>query len=118
MYRSTQERAGCHHNGATVNLTARSEPDALYGPVGNQKISHFSLNDRESFLRRKLSLHGLAIDFAIALCARAANSRPFAPVEKPELYSRRISDPPHYAVKRVNLTNKMAFPQAPNCRIT
>jgi hypothetical protein len=101
-----------------VNFAAGYEPDTLYGPVGNQKVSHFPLNDRERFLRQKLSLHGLAIDFAIALCAWATDSRTFAPVEKPELYSRRISDPPHDAVKRVNLTNKVAFPQATNCRIT
>lgn len=49
--------------------------------------------------------------------ARPLNRRSLAAIEQAELDARGISKPTHYAIKRIHLTNQMAFAQTADSRI-
>ena len=66
-------------------------------------------NDRQVWLSRNYSLHGLAIQLAICLRARAANSRALGAVQQPELNSSPVNHSAHQTIQRIDLPHQMAF---------
>ena len=57
-------------------------------------------------------LHRCAIKRAVGLGARPAHRRAFAAIEQTKLDARRIRDPAHQAVQRIDLAHQMAFADA------
>ena len=62
-------------------------------------------------------LHGLAIELAVGLGARAAHGRALAPVQHPELDAAAIGRPRHHAVERIDLADEMALAEPADRRI-
>ena len=62
-------------------------------------------------------LHGLAVELAVGLRARALNGRPLGPVQHPELNAGRVGDAAHQSVERVDLPDQVALAQTANRRV-
>ena len=60
------------------------------------------------------SLHALTVERLIGLGAGRPDRRAFARIEHPELYTRLVNSPGHFAAQRVNLPNQMALADAAN----
>src|SRR5690606_38516486 len=68
-------------------------------------------------LGRNGRLHGLAIERAVCLGARSANSRPLASIENAELDARLVSHATHETIERVDLAHKVSLAQTANGRV-
>ena len=62
-------------------------------------------------------LHGLAIELAVGLGARALHGRALGAVEQAELDAGGIRHPPHQAVQRIDLAHQVALAEPADGRI-
>ncbi len=62
-------------------------------------------------------LHGLAVELAVGLGARALHGRALGAVEQPELDAGGVGDAAHQAVEGIDLAHQMALAEAADGRI-
>ena len=95
---------------------AISSPDSVTTPTHafrciNDKIRNRLGADFEVRLLGQQRLHGLAIELAIGLRARAAHGRALAQVEHAELDAGAVDGAAHDAVERIDLAHQVALAQ-------
>ncbi len=117
MDQPIQECAGGqNHSPGRDHLPVRQD-DAGRSAVAQNQIFGGRFHDGQVRYCSQRGLHRLTIKLAVGLGARAAHRRALAPVQKPELDSRRIRDPAHQPIQRINLAHQMALAQPANRRV-
>ena len=86
-------------------------------PSVDEQVLDRPLDHVEAVLRRDLPLHRRTVELAIRLRPRPLHCRPARPIEQPELNPRRIRDPAHQPVERIDLAHEMALAEPPDRRI-
>ena len=114
---AVKEGAGRQHHRAGAQLgpvardyagDPRAVEDQALGRAGHQ------LQVRSG---RQFGLHGLAVQPAVDLAARALHRRALGAVEQAELDAGDVAEPAHDAVHGVDLAHQMALAQAADGRI-
>src|SRR5262249_56370629 len=80
--------------------------------AGNEEVVRLGFDHRQIRRGADRLPHGPGIEGAVCLRAWSAHGGPFAAIEHAKLDAAEISDPPHKAVKRVDLAHEMALTQA------
>ena len=76
-----------------------------------------SLADRQPCLAAQRSLHGLPVQFLVALDAEGSHRRAFARIDETELDAGLISVPRHLPAQRIDLLYHMSFGDSPDRRV-
>ena len=95
----------------SANLTPQTRP------FGDQQIVGLGFDDLEIRRGANCGLHGLRIELAVGLGARAAHGRAFAAVQDAELDAAGIGDAAHEAVQGIDFPHQMALAEAADGRI-
>ena len=90
---------------------------AANAAILDQQIVGFGFDHVEIGRRANRGLHGLRVEFAVGLGARAAHRRAFAPVEHAKLDAARIGDAAHEAVQRIDFPHQVALAEPADGRI-
>jgi len=111
MDESPQESSASQNYGATSNPAT-----ILHDNGGCPAFSHFNIesitfNNRQVFDQADLMLHRLAVEAAVSLRARSADSWSLLAIEHTKLNSSSICDPAHQPVERVYLAHEMSLAQ-------
>ena len=117
MDEAAQECAGGEHHGAAGNLAAIGEFHAADAAIFENEIVGFGFDDLEIGRRANRGLHGLGVELAVGLGARAAHGRAFAAVQDAELDAAGVGDAAHEAVQSVDFPHQMALAEPANGRI-
>lgn len=112
MDQPTQEGTCRQHHRAASEFTAISQGDARDRFGADSKVESITLNNGKVDMIEEFGLHCLPIKLAIRLRPRTAHRRPFSPVEQTKLDTRRIGDPSHQPVERVNFPHEVALAEA------
>ena len=102
---------------AQAEFTAVDKFHAADAAVLNQQVIGFGFDDLEIGRGADRGLHGLRIELAVGLRARAAHGRAFAAVQNAELDAAFVGDAAHEAVQSVDFPDQMAFAEPANGRI-
>src|SRR5689334_16595708 len=108
MDKAAQEGAGRDHNGTRPNLlsVAGDDPGGVPSLI-EQKVFRCGRQDRESGLLSEKAEHGLAVELAVSLRARAPDRRPLAAVQDPKLDPGAVDCAAHDTVKRIDFPDEM-----------
>ena len=118
MHHPGQEGAGRHHDTGRVDRAAIPEGQTIDAPaIVEDQIFDPAFDNHEVDIFLQNFLHREAIELAVGLRARAANSGPFRAVQHPELDTGAIDHPGHHAVKRIDFADDVALAEAANRRI-
>ena len=112
MDQAAQKRPGGQHHRATADPSPVCQHHSRDSVLRHGEIHDFPFDNGQSVLFTDSRLHRLTVELAVGLRARAANRRPFATIEKPELDTCRIGNPPHEAVQSVDLANQVPLAQS------
>src|SRR5687767_11288021 len=102
MNETAQEGAGGEDDGAGAQPPAVRQDDAGDPAAVEVDVVRLSLQNGEVRRRRELRPHGSGVELSISLRARPAHGGSPAPVEKAELDSGTVGDPPHDPVERID----------------
>ncbi len=109
MDKATQKCTSRKNRGTTkIDLTG-AENDGTDGTVFQLQIGDIAFNHGEIGVIIDLGLHGLAIELAVRLGARAANGRSLLAVQQPKLDAGGIGDAPHQSVQRVDFADTDSY---------
>ena len=107
-----QERACRQHDAAGRDFGTRFGQDSGTRTACIQKdIDNRVAADLEVGLLGQQRLHGLAVELAIGLGARAAHGRPLGKIEGAELDAGAVDGAAHDAVQGIDLAHQMALAQ-------
>ena len=112
-----QERAGGQHHGAGARCRPSADDHAANPAVLDDQVLDAALDDLEIGRGADRRLHGLAVELAVGLGARALHGRPLGAVEQPELDAGRVGHPAHQAVQGIDLAHQMALAEPADGRI-
>src|SRR5262249_25296215 len=108
----------CRENDRSALDRALGRLDTADSIAGKAKTLDGSFDNLKPGLSANGRLHGGAIELAVGLGARTAHRRSLRPVEEAELDARRIGDPSHQPVKRIDLAHEMALAEATDGGVT
>ena len=117
MDQPVQEGAGGQHHGAGGEAAAVGGDDAGDAAVVDDQVLDRGLDHFEARGGLDRRLHGLAVELAVGLGARALHGGALAAVEHPELDAGLVGDAAHQPVKGIDLAHQMALAQAADGRI-
>jgi hypothetical protein len=100
-----------------MDAQAAAKDDSADSPIVEAEIHNISLNNSQVLKGGDFPLHALAIEAAIGLGPGTTDGRALLSIEETKLDTRSIRNTAHKAVKCINLTNEMAFPQSADGRI-
>ena len=112
MNQPAQERARRQHDTAGRDFGARIGQDSgtrtacIQQDIDNRIAAHLEVG-----LPGQQRLHGLAVELAIGLGARAAHGRPLGKIEGAELDAGAVDGAAHDAVQGIDLAHQMALAQ-------
>ena len=113
MNQAAQERARRQHDPAGRDLGPRFGQDARTRSACIEKnIDNRVGADLEIGLLGQQRLHGLAVELAVGLGARAAHGRSLGKIEGAELDAGPVDGAAHDAIQRIDLAHQMALAQA------
>ena len=105
------------YNGLGADTATIQQSDAAHDTIRDLDIIDFALDHVQVGLGSDRSLHGVAIELAIRLGARAADGRALAAVKHPELNAGLVGNASHQTVQRIDLANEVALAKTADCRI-
>ncbi len=105
------------HQSAGAYLAAIGEPDTHSFSTGLDQIVDLGLDHAEIRRLRDRPLHRRRVERPVGLRARSAHGGTLAPVEHAELDSRRVRDPAHEPVERVDLAHQVSLAEPADRRI-
>ncbi len=109
MDEPAQEGAGGEHHGAGADAFAAGGDDAGHGALLDDQVLDGGLDHFEARRGADRRLHGLAVELAVGLGARALDRRALAAVEHAELDAGGVGHAAHEAVERIDLAHEMAL---------
>ncbi len=117
MDEAVQERTGGEHDrtGGKAAAVGRHDPHNVVA-VDDQVLDR-GLDNLEISGLRDRRLHGLAVELAVGLGARALHGRALGLVEHPELNAGGVSHAAHEPVERIDLAHQMALAEAADGRV-
>src|SRR5688572_25332885 len=118
MNQSAQESAGGQNNCGAGKPPPIRQYNAVDSIVFESEIENLPLDHFEVWLVGNSLLHCLAIELAVGLCSRAADSRSLPPIEQAKLDAGAVSHTTHEPVQRIDFPNQMALAQTADCGIT
>ncbi len=112
-----EECAGGQHHGAGGKAAAVAGDDAANPAVLDDQVLDPALDHLEIGGGADRRLHGLAIELAVGLGARALYGGALGAIEQPELDAGGVGDAAHKAVEGIDLAHQMALAEAADGRV-
>ena len=109
-----QECAGRQNHCPSAYFRRVAQTNATHAPAFHQKVGNLAINDGQVRMSQDLILNCAFVKRAVCLGPRALYRRALPPVQQPKLNPRPIRCPPHNAIERVNLANKVPFSESTN----
>ncbi len=105
------------HQSAGIDPTPIREPDTHSFSTGLDQIVDFGLDHAEVRRLPDRPLHRRRVERPVGLRARPAHRRTLAAVEHAKLDARRVRDPAHEPIERVDLAHQVSLAEPADRRI-
>ncbi len=118
MQLTVEKRAGRQYDCPRLYSEPHLRHDARGALPFEQHILDALLQQREPRLGIEKRAYGLTVEDAVGLRARCANGRPFARVQRSEMYAGPVDGTGHDAAERVDLAREMPLADPADRRVT